>query len=77
MVNVSAWGMTQYTLGDLKPNVEYGIMVRAMSLTMEGPQSKMITGRPNSNGKSSFIISNTCMCSLPNILWTMILKADF
>lgn len=52
MVNVSAWGITQYTLRDLRPDVEYGVMVRALSLTKEGPQSKMITGRPNNNGKS-------------------------
>uniref|UniRef100_A0A8W8LWR6 Fibronectin type-III domain-containing protein n=1 Tax=Magallana gigas TaxID=29159 RepID=A0A8W8LWR6_MAGGI len=50
MVRISAWGITQYTLRDLMPDVEYGVMVRALSLTKEGPQSKMITGRPNNNG---------------------------
>nr|XP_034311944.1 uncharacterized protein LOC105335826 isoform X7 [Crassostrea gigas] len=52
MVNVSAWGITQYTLRDLRPDVEYGVMVRALSLTKEGPQSKTITGRPNNNDLS-------------------------
>uniref|UniRef100_K1R8A3 Neural cell adhesion molecule L1-like protein n=1 Tax=Magallana gigas TaxID=29159 RepID=K1R8A3_MAGGI len=52
MVNVSAWGITQYILRDLRPDVEYGVMVRALSLTKEGPQSKMITGRPNNNDLS-------------------------
>lgn len=91
VVNVSAWGMTQYTLGDLKPNVEYGIMVRAMSLTMEGPQSKMITGRPNSNGLSEgqvagivigsifvamFVVAG-CFCVVRQVKKTLHLNENF
>ncbi|XP_062611698.1 uncharacterized protein LOC134273515 [Saccostrea cucullata] len=48
-VSVPADSTTQYTLRDLEADIEYGVLVQAMSLTKEGRRSKMVTGRPTNN----------------------------
>lgn len=58
-VSVLASANTQYMIQNLEPEKEYGIWVKASSLTREGPRSEIVTGRPTNNGnweilKSSF-----------------------
>lgn len=49
-IEVSASGKTQLTIKDLVPDATYGVWVRAVSLTNQGPISIMVTGQPTNNG---------------------------
>ncbi|XP_048758445.2 uncharacterized protein LOC125668373 isoform X2 [Ostrea edulis] len=51
-IEVSASGKTQLTIKDLVPDATYGVWVRAVSLTNQGPISIMVTGQPTNNDLS-------------------------
>jgi hypothetical protein len=43
----------RYTLRDLKASAQYGVWVRALSLTREGQKSERVIGYPVNNGKKT------------------------
>lgn len=57
-VSVLASANTQYIIQNLEPENEYGIWVKALSLTREGPRSEIVTGRPTDNGNWKRFKSN-------------------
>lgn len=57
-VSVLASANTQYIIQNLEPEKEYGIWVKALSLTREGPRSEIVTGRPTDNGNWKRFKSN-------------------
>lgn len=63
-VSVLASANTQYIIQNLEPEKEYGIWVKALSLTREGPRSEIVTGRPTDNDLPSGATAGIVVASL-------------
>lgn len=63
-VSVLASANTQYMIQNLEPEKEYGIWVKASSLTREGPRSEIVTGRPTNNDLPSGATAGIVVTSL-------------